>query len=253
MANNEHTSPGRTTGRRARLERQLQAHIEPGVATYITSMRDYTMTLADTGEPAHAAVFEDIWLDTVKEITGPLFTSFTAAEVEAMVATLQEASIAEYAYHTAAEVLNAAKVQSWSRAETRAAINEFLDPYQGGPAVAAVARARHQLPSAVITQGGEKWMVGAMREIRSLATEIVSERTMADIAAAGLPFKQWVSRQDKHTRPDHVAADGQVVPTSGKFLVGGAYMDAPGDSTAPGEQYWNCRCIVIGLHNDTAY
>lgn len=247
------TSAGSNIAARASTERAIKKAIEPGVAAYITSVRDHTLGLIDAGETPRPAYYEDMWEQTVRDITGPLFSSFSRMEIESMIKMLQEASIAEYAYHTAAELLSVAKVQSWTRNETRAAINDFLDPYQGGPAVAAVARSRHQLPSAVIEEGGQKWMTGAMREVRSLATEIVSDRTMAQIRHAGLPFKQWVSRHDRHTRPTHVAADGQVVPVNSKFQVGSARMEAPGDPTAPGEEYFNCRCIVIGLHDQNPY
>lgn len=247
------TSPGRNIASRASTERTLERAIEPGVASYITTVRDHTLGLVATAEMPHPAFYEDMWEQAVADITGPMYSTFTRTEVEAMIRVLKDASIAEYAYDTAAELLTTARVQSWTRNDTRAAINDFLDPYKGGPAVAAVARSRHQLPSAVIEEGGQKWMTRAMREVRSLATEIVSDRTMSQIRYAGLPFKQWVSRHDPLTRPSHVAADGQVVPVDSKFLVGAARMEAPGDPTAPGEEYFNCRCIVIGLIDENPY
>ncbi|HEY8415331.1 MAG TPA: phage minor head protein, partial [Thermaerobacter sp.] len=56
--------------------------------------------------------------------------------------------------------------------------------------------------------------------------------------------KEWVAALDERTRPDHMHADGQVVPLHEKFTVGGWPMEVPGDPSAPAEQVVNCRCTV---------
>ena len=43
-------------------------------------------------------------------------------------------------------------------------------------------------------------------------------------------------------RDSHAAADGQVVDGDGFFTVGGVKMLAPGDLSAPAEEWAGCRC-----------
>lgn len=57
--------------------------------------------------------------------------------------------------------------------------------------------------------------------------------------------KRWLATEDKRTRPDHVEADGQVVPFSSPFIVGGYQMMYPHDPTAPAKEVVNCRCIPL--------
>lgn len=59
--------------------------------------------------------------------------------------------------------------------------------------------------------------------------------------------KEWVATSDNRTRDDHRAADGQVVPVSGSFEVGGESLGFPGDPNASAEQVVNCRCAVAGV------
>lgn len=64
--------------------------------------------------------------------------------------------------------------------------------------------------------------------------------------ATGLPIeKRWLATPGPRTRPTHTAADGQTRPLDGRFDVGSASLDHPGDQTvnAPDETI-NCRCAV---------
>lgn len=55
--------------------------------------------------------------------------------------------------------------------------------------------------------------------------------------------KRWLATEDKRTRPDHVEADGQTVPFSQPFIVGGFQMQHPHDPDAPAKEVINC---VVG-------
>lgn len=57
--------------------------------------------------------------------------------------------------------------------------------------------------------------------------------------------KEWLAVHDLRTRPAHRVADGQTVPLSHPFLVGGFPMQHPGDPTAPPSEVCNCRCSVL--------
>ena len=66
----------------------------------------------------------------------------------------------------------------------------------------------------------------------------------------GIEQKEWISVQDDRTRDAHLIMDGVVVPMDAKFEVPatsqgeGAFMEYPGDPTAPAEQVVNCRCTT---------
>lgn len=57
--------------------------------------------------------------------------------------------------------------------------------------------------------------------------------------------KRWLATEDARTRPDHVEADGQVVPFGTPFIVGGFQMMHPHDPTAPAKEVVNCRCVEL--------
>jgi hypothetical protein len=57
--------------------------------------------------------------------------------------------------------------------------------------------------------------------------------------------KQWVSVAGATSREEHIAADGQTVPTDQQFNLGGYLCDYPGDASLPAEHAINCLCSVI--------
>lgn len=70
--------------------------------------------------------------------------------------------------------------------------------------------------------------------------------TLMAIAAKydAISTKEWVATHDSHTRPTHWAADGQVVALDGKFVVGDALLDFPGDPFGEPSEIINCRCTT---------
>jgi len=57
--------------------------------------------------------------------------------------------------------------------------------------------------------------------------------------------KRWLATEDHRTRPDHVKADGQVVPWGQYFTVGKFQMLYPHDPQGPPEEVINCRCTML--------
>lgn len=57
--------------------------------------------------------------------------------------------------------------------------------------------------------------------------------------------KEWLATEDSSTRPDHAKIDGTSIPIADTFIVGGEYMNAPGDPNASAKQVVNCRCTLI--------
>ena len=62
--------------------------------------------------------------------------------------------------------------------------------------------------------------------------------------------KVFLATLDAKTRKTHWAADGQRVPIDGKFQVGRAHLEYPGDRSGPPEEWKNCRCRVGVLAPD---
>lgn len=92
---------------------------------------------------------------------------------------------------------------------------------------------------------------GGLSRARSLTiarTETHGAMNNASGAAAddlGATTKEWVAIEDTRTRETHMQADGQTVPISGKFNVGGAALRFPGDPSAGAPQETiNCRCAM---------
>jgi hypothetical protein len=104
--------------------------------------------------------------------------------------------------------------------------------------------------------GSERWPSRARTVAR---TETIGAVNAGVFRAAELeaeqrgdpaPFKQWVSTDDKRTRPTHVDADKQRTLLREPFRVGGAALLFPGDPQGPAQEVINCRCslfpVVLG-------
>lgn len=64
--------------------------------------------------------------------------------------------------------------------------------------------------------------------------------------------KRWLATEDARTRPEHLAADGQTVPLSKPFSVGGELLNYPGDWSAGAtpDNVINCRCSLDYVFHD---
>lgn len=109
-------------------------------------------------------------------------------------------------------------------ADTRAAITEYVE-------AALKATKRDQ-------DGRDAQVARLARGIASyLASAVLDSQTPSDQWE-----KVWRSEHDDKVRDSHAAADGQVVDGDGFFTVGGVKMFAPGDLSAPAEEWAGCRC-----------
>jgi hypothetical protein len=79
--------------------------------------------------------------------------------------------------------------------------------------------------------------MGALNSSRFDAFKAVAEETGTAME------KVWLSTIDDRTRDTHDEADGQRVPVTDPFVVGGAAIDFPGDPAGPAEEVIQC---VIG-------
>ena len=86
--------------------------------------------------------------------------------------------------------------------------------------------------------------------VTAVATALYSIVQYKRFQREQVKFKRWVSNHDDRTRPDHLAADGQVQLKDDPFQVGGSLLDAPGDPSGPASQVANCRCVMVGVNRD---
>ena len=85
--------------------------------------------------------------------------------------------------------------------------------------------------------------------IRTARTAVTSAQnggrqdTMNAARAMGIKLpKRWVAVKDSRTRDIHGKADGQTVDSDKPFIVGGEKLMFPGDPSASGWNFYNCRC-----------
>lgn len=89
----------------------------------------------------------------------------------------------------------------------------------------------------------------AIRNARTLATG-AENRGRQDryhsLAKRGIiMYKMWIATPDGRTRDWHLDMDGQEVPENEDFIDGlGNRLEFPGDSSAPPETVYNCRCTM---------
>lgn len=82
---------------------------------------------------------------------------------------------------------------------------------------------------------------------RTLGTAGYNTHVLVNLAAEGIPFKQWQTRRDDRVRDTHVEADRQKVPLGRPFIVGGMPLQYPADpKTASPDLWMGCRCVILG-------
>lgn len=95
--------------------------------------------------------------------------------------------------------------------------------------------------------GSENWPARA----RTIAVTECNRARGFGVVAHGLTVEQtmrirvmklWDSKEDTRVRAAHIKADGQLVPVSDPFIVGGEALMAPGDPSGSPHLVINCRC-----------
>lgn len=142
-----------------------------------------------------------------------------------------------------------------------AAIDAILDPL-GPPGTPAretarlsdpqVQAYRDEMNTATRALDAEQsyWNTRATRIARTESTGAYNAAGVTALADEGVEFKEWMATHDARTRPDHLAADGQVVGINQPFIVGGSALMYPGAPGGPASEVVNCRCTMIGRRRD---
>lgn len=85
------------------------------------------------------------------------------------------------------------------------------------------------------------------RTLVQSASEKGNDTAIQESSAVG---KRWNVTSDGRERVAHDDADGQIVPASGTFLVGGERLQHPGDPNGSIENIANCRCFETAVFED---
>jgi hypothetical protein len=64
---------------------------------------------------------------------------------------------------------------------------------------------------------------------------------------AGITRRMWTTSRLNNVRPTHQEAEGQIVSIDEPFMVGGEFLDYPGDEKGSPEEVINCHCIAVAL------
>lgn len=149
---------------------------------------------------------------------------------------LTDSGLPNHLYEDVQVILDNAAAEAWTENQTKRALSKLLIPKQ---------QASKTIPA---TQRETRDEYRA--RIRSTAIETINQNlqraTARRIQEQGLTWKKWVAHHDDRTRPAHREADGQTVPTTDTFTVGGYRMRYPKDPSAPLHLTINCRCIMVG-------
>jgi uncharacterized protein with gpF-like domain len=64
---------------------------------------------------------------------------------------------------------------------------------------------------------------------------------------SGVEYKQWLTSGAGNVRAAHAAANGQTVPVTEHFEVGGEALESPGDPNGSPGNVINCHCVAIAV------
>ncbi len=87
-------------------------------------------------------------------------------------------------------------------------------------------------------------------------TQVIEASNAGSITTARISgiqmLKEWLATPDLRTRPSHLAADGQRVPLTDPFIVGGYSADFPAAPSLPPAERYSCRCTLGYIISDSA-
>ena len=149
---------------------------------------------------------------------------------------LTDSGLPAHLYEDVQVILDNAAAEAWTENQTKRALSKLLIPKQ---------KSSKTIPASKRETRDEY-----RARIRSTAIETINQNlqraTARRIQEQGLSWKKWVAHHDDRTRPAHREADGQTVPATDTFTVGGFRMRYPKDPSAPLHLTINCRCIMVG-------
>lgn len=223
------TSPAHVIGLRDTAERGNERVYGGAYEAFVADVRQMASAAHADGALVAAAdpfVYTNVmtrWRAAIREIA-------EARPSDAQVlAILERSDIPLRLYEATRDVLISARVSGWSTWWTKVQLGRALIPKQPDGMRRTLYRA------------------SISRTARTAATWSTAEHVILDSSARGYTRQRWVARMDPKTRDSHMRANGQTVPIGQPFEVGGHYLRAPGDPSAPDAETANCRCILVAV------
>lgn len=114
-----------------------------------------------------------------------------------------------------------------------------------------IPKLRDRVDAVLSTTGSERWpnratvvarteSIGALNAGRAEAFRVAAEEDPE------LELERiWLATDDDRTRTTHRYADGQRVPVTAPFNVGGFELRFPGDPSGPPQEVIQCRCTML--------
>lgn len=134
--------------------------------------------------------------------------------------------------------LNYAKDMTWNRKQINSAV---LQGILQGESIPKIAKRLYPIV--------DRNKVAAIRTARTSVTGAENRGRLDryhDYEDKGVVMsKVWIATPDNRVRNWHLSMDGQEVPVDESFIDGlGNELDYPGDSSAPPNTVYNCRCSM---------
>jgi hypothetical protein len=109
-----------------------------------------------------------------------------------------------------------------------------------------------EIDQILVDTGQDRWRNRALTIARTEAVGAYNAGTFQGFLSLSSSLgghweKGWLSTEDERTRPTHVKADGQRVPLTSAFSVGGFPGMFPGSPELPAQEVINCRCSMLLL------
>lgn len=125
-------------------------------------------------------------------------------------------------------------------------IHAFQDAIKQGKTLQERAKLVKEISKqAANGEDGPFSMERAVRITRTLSTAAANGGKLEGWKQSGvIKKKRWRSANNKRTRKDHKAANGQVVDIDKPFRIGGEKLMHPGDLNGSAKQIIHCRCTI---------
>lgn len=248
----EASSPGAATAARAGLEEALRSSLMRELRAFLIDVEKMALAPA---QPSLTAGLSDLvlgtvlgrWTTVVRQAVKPVarllgHTDLTDQALRAhpylgpMLERMERSDLPEKAYSAARAVLVEASTHNWSHDKVALEMGRAMDawtstlvPGRDGP-----------VPQ------GMSWAAQMHRIARTESTAAYNFHALEQLRAQGYTDKRWVSHHDAITRESHLAADGQTIPLTVPFIVGGEALQVPGDPAGSPAVTYSCRCVIVG-------
>lgn len=230
------TSPGAAFSEQARMETRLDISVTDLASEFLAAVTE-AATRTPLAPPG-AAFVHDTWTAGVRAASETSLPEYARE-------SFLRSTLPDEVHDTLRAVYEAASVEQWPAGRTRREVRTALSLDTSSSIVTPATPAT--LTAAGLERAGMSWLARIRRDVRTAATGLFGWTAQGALTLTGIPYKRWVARHDDRTRPTHAEADGQTVPVSSAFLVGGTSLAHPGERGGPAEETVNCRCVMVGV------